>query len=314
MDRPKKLETLSAIGNADSGKVPVENESTRLELAHFGFPSDWMVWKVGGSTFGQGSFHHGQRLFGSGQTFFPLPELLGFASGADHYLEETAQSVADSLYGNPNYSTEPPVSELELRAALAAFMAAFMAAVAAFMAAVAESGGPEQTADKANKREALIVLLRRLAAYVQENHGNDLAKLLSSGFEAASTNRAQASLDRPAIREIKLGHSGEAIPKLVATIRNARGYQVRVCPIEPNGAPGAPLPVEIYTNSRSMRYTGLTPGALYQFEIRAVGGSDGYSDWSDPVISRVLGPVAWPAHLDASPGCCRRFWRGGGIR
>jgi hypothetical protein len=208
-----------------------------------------------------------------------LRVLLGFATGADHYLEETAQSVADNLYGNSNYPDTPPVTEVDLRAALAAFLSAI---------AAADAGGPEQTADKANKREALIVLLRRLAAFVQERHDNDLAKLLSSGFEAASTNRAPTPLAKPAIREIKLGHSGQAIPKLVETIPNARSYQLRVCPIEPNGAPGAPLPQEIYTNSRDMKFSGLTPGGQYQFEIRAVGGSNTYSDWSDPLIARVL--------------------------
>ncbi|MGH7976559.1 MAG: fibronectin type III domain-containing protein [Limisphaerales bacterium] len=29
--------------------------------------------------------------------------------------------------------------------------------------------------------------------------------------------------------------------------------------------------------------TDLTPGAMYSVQVRAVGGSTGYSDWSDPV-------------------------------
>ncbi|MFO1481723.1 MAG: fibronectin type III domain-containing protein [Verrucomicrobiaceae bacterium] len=39
----------------------------------------------------------------------------------------------------------------------------------------------------------------------------------------------------------------------------------------------------LFTNSRSMAINGLTPGGNYQFQVRAVGGSTGYSDWSDPV-------------------------------
>jgi len=32
----------------------------------------------------------------------------------------------------------------------------------------------------------------------------------------------------------------------------------------------------------------LIPGGNYQFQVRAVGGSTGYSDWSDPVSHRCL--------------------------
>jgi len=39
----------------------------------------------------------------------------------------------------------------------------------------------------------------------------------------------------------------------------------------------------LFTNSRSMPLNGLTPGTNYSLDVRAVGGSTGYSDWSDPV-------------------------------
>lgn len=39
----------------------------------------------------------------------------------------------------------------------------------------------------------------------------------------------------------------------------------------------------LFTNSRNMPINALTPGGNYQFQVRAVGGSTGYSDWSDPV-------------------------------
>ena len=32
-----------------------------------------------------------------------------------------------------------------------------------------------------------------------------------------------------------------------------------------------------------MPVNGLTPGTNYTFQVRAIGGSTGYSDWSDPV-------------------------------
>jgi hypothetical protein len=52
------------------------------------------------------------------------------------------------------------------------------------------------------------------------------------------------------------------------------------------GAGNAPGPWQtagLFTNSRSVSITGLTPGTTYEFQVRAVGGSSGYSDWSNPV-------------------------------
>ena len=35
-------------------------------------------------------------------------------------------------------------------------------------------------------------------------------------------------------------------------------------------------------NSRSIIFKGLTAGLTYVFELMAIGGSTGQSDWSDP--------------------------------
>jgi len=56
--------------------------------------------------------------------------------------------------------------------------------------AAAHSGGPSDTAAKNNSRQALLGMLRQTAGYVQLNCSNDMALLLSSGFQAMSTNRA----------------------------------------------------------------------------------------------------------------------------
>jgi hypothetical protein len=39
----------------------------------------------------------------------------------------------------------------------------------------------------------------------------------------------------------------------------------------------------LFTQARRMVLTNLTPGTTYAVEVRAIGGSTGYSDWSDPV-------------------------------
>ena len=37
-----------------------------------------------------------------------------------------------------------------------------------------------------------------------------------------------------------------------------------------------------FTGARKIILTGLTPGTVYNVQARAIGGSTGYSDWSDP--------------------------------
>lgn len=64
---------------------------------------------------------------------------------------------------------------------------------------------------------------------------------------------------------------------------NARAYEARFALIGTGGTPGPRLPTQLFTSSRGMKITSLTPGGMYTFQVRAVGGSTGYSDWSDAV-------------------------------
>ncbi len=201
-----------------------------------------------------------------------LRVLLSFASAPDHALEERAMAVHGGLYGQPAYPT-PPVTQAALLTAITNFSTAI---------ATAEMGGPADTAAKNNLREILIGLLRQLATYVQENHGNNFATLLSSGFEAASTNTTSIPLETPSIKDIINGISGQLILR-VEPVENARGYNVRYALIGPNGAPGPYVGPVFFKSTRRMEINDLTPGGNYVFEVCALGGSTGQSDWSNPV-------------------------------
>jgi hypothetical protein len=145
-------------------------------------------------------------------------------------------------------------------------------------------GGTAATAEKKNKQEALFTLLRKLKHYVEDNCGNDAAVLLSSGFQAAITTRTRAPLGNPSILGIDRGNSGELVLK-VTPIARARCYELRSAAIGTGNAPGPWQSLGLFTNSRSMTVAGLVPGTSYSFQVRAVGGSTGYSDWSNPVSS-----------------------------
>ena len=209
-----------------------------------------------------------------------LRVLLGFASAPDHELEETAGHILTSLYGNAVFPT-PPVTAANLQAALTAFTDAI---------AAQSQGGTAATAAKNQAAQTLIGLLRQLALYVQttiqSNPAYGLAELLSSGFDAASTSRTQTPLATPTIIGIDNSGTGQLTLR-VTPVSNARLYEAQ-SQTAPNAATGAGAVGEwtsagMYQSTRGMAVTGLIPGGTYNFRVRAVGGSTGYSEWSNPV-------------------------------
>jgi len=191
---------------------------------------------------------------------------LGFANLSDMELDNFAQAVGDAMAGNATYPS-PPVT----LASLATARDDFTAKIAA-----AQVGGPAATAAKNNSRQVLIGMLRQLAAYVQINCNNDQALLLSSGFQMQSTNRASVQLDKPEGLAIKNGSSGQLVGS-VTPVKNTNMYEGRI-----KGATGDWLP-SVYTgDSQHIIFDALTPGVVYTAQVRALGGSTGQSDWSDP--------------------------------
>jgi hypothetical protein len=187
-------------------------------------------------------------------------------------LITTANAIISGLTGNPSFPS-PPVDLKTVQAAVDDFTAALAAQV---------NGGPAATAEKNNKKKALIGVLRRLRPYVEDNCDNDLSVLLSSGFQAAVTTRVRSPLANPSILNVTFGNSTELVLK-VTPIAHAKCYEVRSAAVGAENAIGPWQAAGMFTNSRSMTIDGLTPGTTYMFQVRAIGGSTRYSDWSNPV-------------------------------
>jgi hypothetical protein len=168
------------------------------------------------------------------------------------------------MTGNATYPS-PPVTMANLKTAKDDFTAKM---------AAAQTGGIADTAAKNNSRQTLIGHLRQVAAYVQIACNNDMALLLSSGFQAQSTNCASTPLEQPQSLSIKNGGSGQ----LVATIDpDANMYEGRIKPSD-----GDWMPSVFTGDSQHIYFKGLTPGRNYTAQVRALGGSTGQSDWIDP--------------------------------
>jgi hypothetical protein len=196
----------------------------------------------------------------------------GLLTQSAERLITTAVVIINGMAGNPAFPS-PPVELKTVQAAVDDLTAAM---------AAQPYGGPSATAEKKNRQQALIALLRRLRRYVEDNCCNDLSVLLSSGFQAASPTRVRMPLANPSILNAGFGNSTELVLR-VTPIAHARCYDVRSAEIGAGNTPGPWQAAGLFTNSRSMTINGLTPGKTYMFQVRAVGGSTRYSDWSNPV-------------------------------
>jgi len=193
---------------------------------------------------------------------------LAFAQLGDTELDDFSGTVIDGLTANSGAYPSPPVPVATLQTLTDAFEQAM---------AKAAQGGTAATAAKNAAREALISALRKNANYVEIQASDDLAKLLSSGYESTSTNRAQTVLPKVDILRVENGQTGE-LKVRIGPVPNSKGFDGRIK--SGNGDYG---PQQSFKNSRSIIFPGLTPGTVYTIEVRAVGGTTGVGDWSDPV-------------------------------
>ncbi len=192
---------------------------------------------------------------------------LSFAQLPDGDLSDFSTSTIAGMTGNPLF-TAPTVA----LSVVTTLTATFVTKVAA-----AADGGRLAKAEKDVAREELIAALRQNASYVQSIAGTDLPGLLSSGFLAASTNTTSAPLPKPVVDNIDNFQSTKLMMRLKA-IPNYRAIEAR----RKQGA-GDWQSSGIFTKSSRIEQEDLIPGQMYDFQFRAIGGSTGYSDWSDTI-------------------------------
>jgi hypothetical protein len=196
----------------------------------------------------------------------------GLRTQSTERLITTAGAIIKGMTGNPSFPS-PPVDLQTIQAAVDDLSEALVAQA---------NGGRAATAEKRNKQEVLIGLLRKLRPYIEEHCGNDLSVLLSSGFQAAVNTRVRSPLANPSILKVSFGNSTELVLR-VTPIAHAKCYEVRSAAVGEENSPGPWQAAGMFTNSRSMTIEGLKPGTTYMFQVRAIGGSTRYSDWSNPV-------------------------------
>ena len=182
-----------------------------------------------------------------------------------------ANAVYAGLNLNPAYPN-PPIPLSDFRTAIDDFSAALTAAL---------DGGAKAIAHRNAVGEKLRVILRRLAHYVEANCNGDMTTFLSSGFRAVSNARTRARPLSEAIRTIASGpNSGEFLIGIVK-VPDAVSYELRWAPVS-DSTVGEWITQPVAQTRPPTLVKGLTPGASYAFQARALTRS-GLTDWSASV-------------------------------
>jgi hypothetical protein len=192
---------------------------------------------------------------------------LRFTRLPDSDLVSFSRTIITKMTDNPAFPA-PFVPLVELTALNKAFSDALTAS---------DEGGRATTVVKNEARVVLMNALRRQASYVQGLSKHDLEQLLSSGFSAASQNSTQSQLLQPSVLNV-LNEFSTRLTLRITPIANARNYQV-----QKKVGEGEWEEAGISSQARRIEVGNLTPGATYTLRVRALGGSTGYSDWSDPI-------------------------------
>jgi hypothetical protein len=73
-----------------------------------------------------------------------------------------------------------------------------------------------------------------------------------------------------------------------AAVPRAKFYEVRMAAVNAGGDPGPWQNLDLLSKSKGITIGKLTPGTTYTFQVRSLGGSTGYSEWSNSVSRMCL--------------------------
>jgi hypothetical protein len=197
---------------------------------------------------------------------------LSFARKIDTDLIAFVRNVITLMTGNTQYPTPSPT------------LAEVTTSVNDFETAVHDAldGGKIAIATRNAAREALLALMRQLAAYVQGHCNADLLALISSGFDPVRAPSRAGTLPAPQNPRLSLtDKSGELLFKF-DRVKNAYNYSIQTAP-----AASGPWEDEDLSTVSRVVIGGLTPGEVIWARACA-NGSAGASEWTAPTTAMAV--------------------------
>jgi hypothetical protein len=180
------------------------------------------------------------------------------------------EAIYDGMKDNPAFPN-PPVD-----------MATFKAAIDSYRALMTEAldGGRKAVSAKRKQREVVVKIAKQLGHYVEAASDNDLATFNTSRFVAISKTRTPPQpLPPSGIKWVDRGPTSGSIQVRVTTLPKAGAYELRYAVVGADGLPGE-WTMLTFLSSKTLTINGLTSGANYAFQARALGWF-GFTDWSD---------------------------------
>ncbi|HEY2383263.1 MAG TPA: fibronectin type III domain-containing protein [Terriglobia bacterium] len=203
-----------------------------------------------------------------------IKAVTGFRNMTPEAVFSNGSAVYTGLNGNAKIPAPPAPFDLPTLLAANQRLAAANAA--------ALDGGAKAIAQRNQEKEFVVKVLNQLAGYVTANCEDDITIFLSSGFKAASFTKTTSPTASESIRWMKLGPGmGQMRVKLVA-YPGADSYDLRWAPVPAGGVPTAWNSQPVSNTRSATIVSGLTPGTLYAFQVRAIVKS-AYTDYGDSI-------------------------------
>lgn len=207
----------------------------------------------------------------------------GFRRFPPQTVLTTSLYVDSKIYGNDNFTPPqapaPPVDQATLGAANDRLAAAIARAMDRSRQGIAE---------QSTAKEVVVKLLEQVATYAQTNCKDDPLILIGSGFTQISTTRTMTPPVSESIRKLVHGENSGEMAVTLMTYPGAASYEFRWGIALAGGALPENWTMRPIVKLRpATMISGLTPGATYMFQARAVV-EKGYSDWGNPITRIVL--------------------------
>ena len=202
-----------------------------------------------------------------------LKALLGFKGMSDTDLIQQLTTVEKGLTGNPNFPNTP------------VDLATFKSGIDTLIVLVTDAadGSKKAITAKNKQREVMIKQITLLGHYVGLASNDDPAIFATSGFVAASTTRVPPQpLPAASIDWVDRGPVTGSVVIKVKALPKAVSYDLHYGVVTALGMLPTSWTLLTLPGSKKATIWNLTPGAIYAFQVRALGRL-GYTDWSDPI-------------------------------
>ncbi len=201
---------------------------------------------------------------------------VGFSQDSDVKVHGKASTIHTALTTEPGLGYFPVTSPTAV---------VFKAAIDGFQGALSLDKTPANAVLRKEKRDAVILMMQKLAAGLELAADGNLVHLAATGFDLKTKpTRSTGPLPAPENLRVKTtGTAGEAMCKCKA-VPLADSYEC-AWTLDPINGPWTAIPP--LSSSQNMLFTGLSRGKDYYFRVRAIG-ANGPSGWSDVATMMVV--------------------------